>query len=419
MPWKETGVLESRELLVRSVISGELSMSEACREFGVSRPTGYKWIERYHELGRQGLFDRPRAPHSCPHATAPEMIEEVLAVRRAHPSWGPKKIERLLKDRGPQLRPPAQSTIGELLRKRGFCERRGRRRSVIPYTQPLAHCDGPNRVWCADFKGWFRTRDGARCEPLTMSDGYSRYLLRCQVLERTTYACVRPAFESAFREYGLPMALRTDNGPPFVTRNVLGLSRLSLWWLKLGIVPERIEPGKPQQNGRHERMHLTLKRETAAPPANSVQAQQRRMDRFVREYNDERPHEALGQTPPAKHYAPSPRPYPRRLPKPHYDTGADVYRVYDSGCIWWRGGLVFISCVLEDEYIELRPLEGERYLAICYGQHRLAYLDTQRRAAVHRPRRQPGEKILRVPSPGTELATQDQTNGQCVNHVAG
>ena len=389
MPWKETKALECREGLVREVISGAFSLSEAARRAGVSRPTAYKWVERYHEHGRSGLADASRAPHWCPHATAPEVVELVLAVRVGHPTWGPKKIWGWLRDHEPGLRRPAMSTIAELLRQAGLSERRGRRRSVIPYTQPLAHCDGPNRVWCADFKGWFCTRDGARCEPFTLSDGFSRYLLRCQALARTTYGRVRPVMESAFREYGLPVAIRTDNGAPFASRNVLGLSRLSLWWLKLGILPERIEPGKPQQNGRHERMHLTLKRETAMPPALSVPAQQRRMDRFVIEYNHERPHEALGQTPPATHYTPSPRPYPKRPPQPHYEPGADLYHVHGNGCICWRGGFIFLTEILEGETIELRPTQTDRYLIICYGPHRLAYLDTRHRRAVHRPRREP------------------------------
>jgi transposase InsO family protein len=420
MPWKETSVLECREGLVREVIAGMFTLSEAARRAGVSRPTAYKWVERYEERGRQGLCDASRAPLSCPHATAPEVAELVRHVRMAHPTWGPKKLHRWIYEHRPEARCPAMSTIAEIVRKAGLSEVRGhRRRSIVPYTRPLGHCDEPNRVWCADFKGWFRTRDGARCEPFTLSDGFSRYLLRCQALDRTTYACVRPVMESAFREYGLPAAIRTDNGPPFASRNVVGLSRLSFWWLQLGIVPERIEPGKPQQNGRHERMHLTLKRETAMPPALSVPAQQRRMDRFVAEYNHERPHEALGQTPPARHYSASPRPYPKRLAKPHYEPGAHLCRVFGNGCISWRGQFIFLTEILEGETLELRPEPSERYLAICYGPHRLAYLDTRHGKAVHRPRRQRDQTNFSSSVPGDGTRGARPTDGQSVNHAAG
>ena len=261
-----------------------------------------------------------RAPRRHPNQTAAGMEEAVLELRQAHMRWGPRKLKRILERDQPGRSWPAASTIGELVRREGLVVARKKRRRTAPYTEPLAHAEGPNRVWCADFKGWFRTGDGERIDPLTISDAHSRYLLRCQAVEKTDTARARGIFEAAFREYGLPAAIRTDNGAPFASHAVAGLSRLAVWWMKLGIVPERIAAGHPEQNGRHERMHRTLKQETAEPPAANRRAQQRAFDRFRQEYNEQRPHEALAMQTPAAIYAPSPRSYPARVPEPEYPT---------------------------------------------------------------------------------------------------
>jgi transposase InsO family protein len=269
---------------------------------------------------------------------------------------------------------PAASTIGEVLKRHNLVRPRKRRRRTPPYSEPFASAEHPNDVWCADFKGWFRTGDGVRCDPLTLSDARSRYLLRCQAMAATDFEAVRPAFEETFKEYGLPWAIRTDNGPPFASRALKGLSRLSLWWLRLGIVPERIEAGHPEQNGRHERMHLTLKTETACPPGVSRVAQQRRFNRFRRGFNEDRPHEALGMRTPASAYRPSRRTYPRRLPEWEYPLGMTTRQVSCDGEFRWHCGRIFLSHVLEGETIGLWPLD-ERHWQLWIGPLELGVLD--------------------------------------------
>jgi putative transposase len=227
----------------------------------------YVWLRRYQAVGLEGLREKSRAAQRYPNQTAEEIEEKVLDLREAHISWGPRKLKRVLERDEAGQRWPAASTIGVLLKRSGMIVGRKKRFKAPPYTQPLAHADGANRLWCADFKGWFRSGNGERIDPLTITDAYSRYLLRCQGVEKMDTARVQAIFEAAFREYGMPEAIRTDNGAPFASRAVAGLSRLSVWWMKLGIVPERIEAGHPEQNGRHERMHRTLKQEVAIRPA--------------------------------------------------------------------------------------------------------------------------------------------------------
>ena len=263
--------------------------------------------------------------------------------------WGPRKLKRILERDEPGRVWPAASTMGTLLAREGLVVGRKKRRRTAPYREPLAHADGANRVWCGDFKGWFRTGDGERIDPLTISDAYSRYLLRCQAVEKTDTARVQAIFEAAFREYGLPQAIRTDNGAPFASRALAGLSRLAVWWMKLGIVPERIEAGHPEQNGRHERMHRTLKQETAQPPAANRREQQRALDRFRKEYNQVRPHEALGMRTPGAVYQSSPRRFPARVPEPEYPESMLVRTIGHKGQIRWKKQEVFVSEVLWGE----------------------------------------------------------------------
>ena len=351
MPWMETCAMDERIRFVLEATVPGVVMTEVCGRFGISRKTGYKWLERYREEGLRGLFDRSRAPSRHPQALSVELAEVIIALKRSYPYWGPRKLRAYLMMAAPEVSWPAASTIGDLLVRHGLVRSRRRRRRVPPMTGPFAACVDPNDVWCADFKGWFRTGDGCRCDPLTVSDAVSRYALVSRAVERADGAHVEPELDAAFREYGLPWTLRTDNGPPFATRGVAGLSRLAVWLLKLGVRPERITPGKPQENGRHERFHRTLNEETASPPAATVLDQQRRFDEFRRIYNDLRPHEALGQRPPASVYVPSSRPMPSRLREPVYPDTMDIRRVRSRGEIKWHGERVFLSEVLGGEIV--------------------------------------------------------------------
>ena len=288
MPWKETRVLNERMRFIMDWESEEDSMAELCRQYGISRKTAYKWLLRWQAQGPRGLEDRSRAPKTHPHRVTAERVARILQLRDRY-RWGPKKILVLLKREDPTIDGPALSTLEQILKDHGRIVPRKKRRRVPPQSRPLAHATAVNTLWCVDFKGQFFTRDGACCYPLTITDAHSRFLLRCQGLEQTGYEAARPIFEWAFREYGLPQGIRSDNGAPFASRGVAGLSRLSLWWIKLGIVPERIKPGHPQQNGRHERMHLTLKQQTAMPPAGTFRKQQQRFDAFRQEFNHLRP----------------------------------------------------------------------------------------------------------------------------------
>ena len=330
----------------------------ALRGLGISRKTGYKWLGRYREQGPEGLVERSRAPHRHGRSMAPELAEAIVALRRERPHWGPRKLRAVLMGERPEAVWPAASTMGDLLRAEGLVSsRRRRRRRVAAPGRPFRAVTAPNDVWCIDFKGWFRTRDGERCDPLTVSDAYSRFLLACVIVPPRTDT-VRVAVEQLFKRYGLPLAIRSDNGAPFAGTGAGGLSRLSVGWIKAGIALERIEPGQPQQNGRHERMHRTLKAETAKPPAASAGRQQVRFDRFRQDFNDDRPHEALGQQPPAAFYRPSLRPYPERLDEPWYDAWHAMRRVRTDGSIKWGGDLVFISETLKGEPVGIAETDS-------------------------------------------------------------
>jgi len=340
MPWKASSVMEEKARFVLEYERDEPSMSELCEQFGIARETGYVWL------------------------------------RQAHMRWGPRKLKRVFERDQSGRGWPAASTMGEMLKRAGLVVARKQRRKTAPYTEPLAHADACNRVWCADFKGWFRSQDGERIDPLTISDAYSRCLLRCQAVEKTNTERVRAIFEAAFREYGLPAAIRTDNGAPFASCAIAGLSRLAVWWMKLGIVPERIEAGHPEQNGRHERRHRTLKQETAMPAAQDRRAQQRSLDGFRQEYNQVRPHEALGMETPARVYQPSPRQYPARVPEPEYPGSMLVRSVKSHGGFRWKKQEVFLSEVLWGERIGLLPVD-ERWLTIYFAQLPIACFDSR------------------------------------------
>jgi transposase InsO family protein len=363
MTWKETCVMDQRMRFVVARAEGAENMSELCRHFGISRKTGYKWWRRYCADGVVGLSNRSRAPAHHPRAVDEALIEPIVALRHRYPTWGPRKIKAWLEDHEPAVTWPAASTIGSVLDAHGLTRHRKRRQKTPPYGRPFATAQQPNDVWCADFKGWFLTGDGIQVDPFTLSDAHSRFLLCLEAVGRTDTAHVWPILETAFRDYGLPRALRTDNGPPFAGRGVAGLSRLAVTLIKAGVVPERIEPGQPQQNGRHERMHLTLKQDTASPPAQSLAEQIVRFRSFREIYNHQRPHEALDQVPPARIYRPSPRLFDGRLRSPDYDDTVEVRKVRRNGEIKWRGSTVYLSSALIGEPVGLYRIGEETWLA--------------------------------------------------------
>jgi transposase InsO family protein len=354
------------------------SFADLCRDFEVARKTGYKWVERFKLGGWAELEDASRAPHSSPQAIAEERADEIVAFRQQHPSWGARKIREHFKREKPEQRWPAASSIHALLHDRGLIADRRKRRKTPPYTQPLQHAEAPNQVWCADFKGWFRCGDGIRCDPLTITDAHSRYLLRCRAVSKTDGVHVRSIFEAVFRQYGLPEAIRTDNGAPFASPAPAGLSRLSMWWLQLGIRHERIDPGHPEQNGRHERMHRTLKAETANPPSANVRQQQTAFHRFEQEYNYLRPHEALDYRTPSELYVPSGREYPRRLPELQYPPGVHLRRISQQGSLKWKTQRTFLSEVLARQTVGLLEVDDDLF-EVYYGPLLLGWFE----AAAH------------------------------------
>jgi transposase InsO family protein len=343
----------------------------------VSRTTGYKWVERFEEEGMAGLWERSRAPHRVGHALSGKLVGLILEAREARPHWGPRKLLARLKVTHPQESWCVVSTVGELLRRKGLTEPRIYRRRSAPRWEGLEPYTQSNTVWCTDFKGWFVLGNGQRCEPWTLTDGWSRFVLGIKALARQESKPVRQGFERAFREYGLPEVIRSDNGRPFAGLGFGGLSQLAVWWIKLGIRPERIRPGKPQENGRHERMHLTLK-ETSKPAEQTLRRQQRRFDTFRQEFNEQRPHEALGDQPPAQIYQSSSRSYPTSPPKIEYEAGILTKRVYQHGDISWRGERLFLSEALAGEHVAFEPLTDGQWL-VRFGSTKLAKLDDQKR----------------------------------------
>ncbi len=372
VPWKEITSVDERVRFIAEYNEQETSFSSLCERFGISRKTGYKWLERYEKLGPGGLADRTCAPTNCPHATPAEMVEVIVELRKDKPTWGPKKVKARLEAMGID-NVPAASTIGVLLKSHGLI--RPRRRRVYPPALPasLAEAVLPNDTWCIDFKGHFALGDKTRCHPLTLTDQVSRYLLKCEGLTKTDGAAVRPHLDRAFREFGLPRRIRSDNGAPFATLGPGGLSALSVEWIKLGIEPERIEPAHPEQNGRHERMHRTLKQETASPSSSNLRDQQSAFDRFRHVYNDERPHEALAMRPPAKAYSSSPRVMPAQPSSPEYPEGYVVRRLTEKGDLRFKGEEIHVLKLLGHEPVGILPVDEDVW-ELYYGTVLLAEL---------------------------------------------
>lgn len=382
MPWKETCPMDQRRAFIDDYLQGRYTKKDLCMHYGISRPTGDKWIARFMSRGYEGLCERSRRPHWHPYTTAPEVAQRIVNMKLAHQSFGPKKVMDRLRSLEPGTPWPADSTAGDILKQHGLVRPRRKRRRVSANPHALLTCDAPAQSWSADFKGDFRLGNGQRCYPLTLTDNHSRFILQCRALARTTTDSVKPWFEWVFREYGLPETLRTDNGPPFASLALGGLSQLSAWWVRLGIRPERIRPAKPSENGRHERMHRSLKEAVIQPAAHTMAAQQKRFDGFVEEFNWQRSHEALGRLTPGSVHEASPRPYPARLPAIDYDSGVAVRRVRHNGEFKWRGQSIYLSQVLAKEPISLVACDNDCF-EIRYSFHLLGYL-CDRTLTVHR-----------------------------------
>jgi putative transposase len=375
MPWKDHRLERQRLLLIRDREEGS-SISELAEMYELSRKTVYKWLARYEEMGVGGLADASRRPHRSPGQLSAEVESAIVEARRRW-KWGPRKLRIKLCQQDEERVWPGISAIAAVLKSKGLIVRRRRIAHTPVQRPPYAAAEECNAVWCADYKGYFRTGDGTRIDPLTITDAASRFLLRCQIVERTDFVHAQAVFEAAFREFGMPAVIHTDNGVPFASVAPGGLSPLSMWFVKLGITPERSRPASPQDNGRHERMHRTLKHATAAPPQPNARLQQKAFDEFREEFNGQRPHEALHDATPASCYRASARIYPRRIPELEYADDFEVRRVSQQGSIRWRGERTFISEVFRYEPLGLRQMD-DRWVKIYYGPLALGWLDGHR-----------------------------------------
>ena len=376
MPWKEVKPMDQKLLFIADHLRKTANFSDLCQGYGISRKTGYKWIDRYQRLGLEGLNDQPRRPKQHPLRTPFAVRKAIIELRSGHRDPpGAKKIKVLLEQNGlSQI--PSTTTIYNILLQEGLVHPQRRRKRTPVGQQPFTAVHHPNDVWSADFKGQFKTKDGSWCYPLTIMDHQSRYLLACRNQTGTRLIPTRDAFERLFREYGLPWRIRTDNGVPFASNSPGGLSQLSKWWIRLGIYPERIEPGKPQQNGRHERMHRTLKSSVVVPPAQTPELQQQEFDTFCNRYNNERPHEGLGQNTPASVYRPSSRIMPDKIPELEYPGYFQVNLVHHSGIIHHRGHRVYVAGLLKGEQVGIEEVADDVW-DVYFGPIRLGSFDMQ------------------------------------------
>ena len=357
MSWKGVTVMDQRVRFISEYLDAYFPFTELCDQFEISRKTGYKWVKRYQEFGAGGLADKSRKPHHCPHRTDEEIVQGILQARSKHPTWGPKKLLEIVSRRHPDWDLPAISTTADILKRKGLIPPGKRRLRRKHPGCPKTTTNAPNDIWTADYKGHFKTKNGLYCYPLTVCDMHSRYLLGCEAHEAISLKSSKSHFTRLFKEYGLPERIRTDNGVPFASSAIARLSALSVWWIKLGIYPEQIEPGKPQQNGKHERMHLTLKKEATIPPEKDLTAQQERFDRFRKEYNHERPHEALDMKTPSEVYQASERKMPKKMRAYDYPLHVEVRRVSRNGGIRWKHLWVNVSQTLMEEYIGFEEIE--------------------------------------------------------------
>lgn len=375
MPWKEMKPMDQKILFLADWLRQVCSFTELCEQYGISRKTGYKWIKRYEGRGSDGLHDQSRRPNNSPQQTPYPVRKAIIELRtRGRMTLGPKKIQTLLKQRFPEGPIPSKTTIYKILNAEGLVQRRRKRRRVAPFDQPFAATSQPNDLWSADFKGQFKTTDGKWCYPLTIMDHQSRYLLCCQGLEGPRFIETQKVFRALFQKYGLPKRIRTDNGVPFATTAAAGLSKLAVWWIRLGILPERIQPGKPQQNGRHERMHRTLKQAATRPAASSLKKQQALFDQFCQCYNEERPHEALRQTFPAQSYRPSSRLYSEMPEELRYPDYFEVCTVQHTGVVYSFGKQIYVSHLLKGQRVGLCE-SAEGLWDVYFGPVRLGFID--------------------------------------------
>ena len=379
MPWKEVNPMQQRLLFIADYLRQTMTITDLCHHYGISRKTGYKWIRRYHQDDQAGLRTRSSRPHHSPSQTPYRICQAIIELRQQFQvPPGAKKLSALLAERFPTSEIPSKTTIYHILHQAGLVHRRRRRRRVSPYPQPFAPVQAANEVWSVDYKGQFKLGNGQWCYPLTVMDHHSRYLCGCDALAGPRLKPTRQCFIRLFRDYGLPQRIRSDNGVPFASTACAGLSRLAIWWIRLGIVPERIEPGKPQQNGRHERMHRTLKQAATRPPGTSFTDQQRRFDRFRQEYNEQRPHEALQQRTPASCYRPSTRGYPEKLPALEYPAYYDVKKVSHNGVVYWRNQMVYVSHLLKGEWVGLNEIDEDIY-TVYFGPVLLGQFNQQQK----------------------------------------
>lgn len=358
MPWKEVKPMEQKILFIADYLREISSFTQLCADYGISRKTGYKWIGRFKENGSEGLIDCKKRPKVSPSKTPYRIEQAIIDLRKQYQTKpGAKKLKVLLARKYPNETLPSKTTIYNILNRAGLVHSRRPRQRVPKYPQPFAPVKEANEVWSVDYKGQFKLRNGQWCYPLTVMDHTSRYLIGCEALKGPRLKETKAVFTRLFKEYGLPRRMRSDNGVPFASRSCGGLSQLSMWWIQLGIMPERIEPGKPQQNGRHERMHRTLKQAAVIPPSGSMRAQQNRFDRFCEEYNRERPHEALGQKTPSSLYIKSARPYPEKLAPITYLDYYEKKKISPNGTIYWRNKMVYISYILRGETVGLEEID--------------------------------------------------------------
>jgi putative transposase len=382
MPWKDVQPMDEKTRLIGDWLSQEYTITELSDSYGISRKTIHKWVNRYKNGGPAALEDLPHIPHVYPNATPRETMDKIISIKLKHQYWGPKKIIAWLKRHEPENIWPVASTAGHILKKEGLVKKRPIRHRTPQYTEPFQHCTKPNDVWSMDFKGQFRMLDDRLCYPFTVTDNFSRYLITCQGMLHPTYSSVRPYLERAFREYGLPLAIRNDNGAPFASVGLGGISQLSVWLIKLWIRPERIAPGHPEQNPRHERMHRSLKEATTKPPKANLSQQQKAFDYFKNEYNTERPHEALDFTEPVSNYSLSNRIYPDKLPEIEYASCYTVRLVRSNGEIKWKGNQIYVSRALIGEPVGLRQISDTKWL-VMLSFYPLGILDEMLNKIIH------------------------------------
>ncbi len=382
MPWKEIKPMDQKIQMIADWQSNQFTKTDLSKKYSISRKTVNKWIKRYAIIGIDGLKDRNRAPKRSPHATPMHIVNRIVKHKLENRKRGPKKVHAQLVKTYPHIEWPSASTVGYWLKKHGLVKTRKRRKNVAPYSDPFVTIEDPNDVWSADYKGDFKTQDGRKCYPLTISDNYSRFLLKCYGLLGPRYQETRKVFELAFQEFGLPYAIRTDNGQPFASTSIAGLSRLSIWWIQLGIIPERIDKGCPQQNGRHERMHRTLKYELLDTTAKTIKEQQKQFDYFKYDYNYIRPHESLEQKTPNEYYLRSKRPYVSKLQKPSYGYDFEVRQVRNNGEIQFKGNYYFMTNLLDDQPVGLKQTTNDTW-DIYYSFYRIASLDERNKQIIN------------------------------------